>query len=224
MMRLVSRWVACACVGSALAGCALLGKGDPLLPRYFTPEYPLDAPASAPAVADLRLRLGRVSAWSHLRERMVVRSSEQEIRYYDDRRWTERPEIYLRRALSGELFQERGLVHVISGAAPTLEVELASFEEVQVPSNHRARLVAHFVLYDERVGRLEETVTVEEPVRAAPEPDRGSAVAEALSLALRTGVTRIADHVVAKLSAMAAAERVPPSGSRASSEEPREHR
>jgi cholesterol transport system auxiliary component len=224
MMRHFSRWVACAFAGSALAGCALLGKSDPLLPRYFTPEYAVDAPASPPALPDLRLRLGRVSAWSHLRERMVVRSSEQEIGYYDDRRWTERPEIYLRRALSGELFEERALVHVISGAAPTLEVELASFEEIQSPSNHRARLVAHFVLYDERVGRLEETVTVEEPVRAVPEPDRGRAVAEALSLALRSGVARIADQVVAKLSAMAAAERAPPRGGRASSEDPREPR
>jgi cholesterol transport system auxiliary component len=223
MMRLFSRWVACAWVVGALASCALLGKSDPLLPRYFTPEYALETSASPHALADLRLRLGRVSAWSHLRERMVVRRSEQEIQYYDDRRWTERPEVYLRRALSGALFEERGLVHVISGAAPTLEVELASFEEVHAPSNHRARLVAHFVLYDERVGRLEETVTVEEPVREAPELDRGGAVAEALSIALRTGVAQIADHVVAKLSAIAA-ERTPPSSGRASSEEPRESR
>ena len=202
-------------LGGLLVGTVNLGiLGLTLLPRYFTPEYALETLAAPQALADLRLRLGRVTAWSHLRERMVVRSSDQEIRYYDDRRWTERPEIYLRRALSGELFQERGLVHVISGPAPTLEVELASFEEIQSASDHRARLVAHLVLYDERVGRLEETVTVEAPVRAAPEPDRGRAVAEALSLALRTGVAQIADHVVAKLSAMAAAERAPPSGRR----------
>jgi hypothetical protein len=75
--------------------------------------------------------------------------------------------------------------------------------------------VAHFVLHDERVGRLEETVTVEESIRAAPEADRGRAAAEALSIALRTGVARIADQVVAKLSAMAAAERSAPGGATA---------
>ena len=211
MMRLRSCWVVCAFVGSTtIGGCALLGKSEPLLPRYYAPEYAAAATAPSLPAPNLRLRLGRVSAWSHLRERMVISNSAQEIRYYDDRRWTERPEIYLQRALSGALFEERGLVRVISGVAPTLDVELASFEEVRAPSSHSARLVAHVVLHDERIGRLEETVTVEEPIRAAPDVDQGRASTEAFSVALRTGVARIADDVVAKLSAMAAAERAEP--------------
>src|SRR5204862_966662 len=51
-----------------LAGCALLGKSEPVVPRYFTPEYEGSAAAPAPR-GDLQLRLGRIEASSHLSER-----------------------------------------------------------------------------------------------------------------------------------------------------------
>jgi cholesterol transport system auxiliary component len=185
----------------ALWGCALLGKNEPLVPRYFTPDYPTDAP-TAPARSDLQLRLGRVEGWSHLRERMAVRHSAREISYYEDRHWTERPEIYLRRALSRTLFEERGVVASLSGRAVTLEVELIAFEEIEPP--HQARMQALLVLRDDRTGLLEETITVERPVASAGQGDEALAVVDALSQALQAGVTRIADRVVWKLS-----ERVP---------------
>jgi cholesterol transport system auxiliary component len=184
----------------ALSGCALLGKSEPLVPRYFTPEYDGDAVA-APARSELQLRLGRVEGWSHLRERMAARNAAREFFYYEDRRWTERPEIYLRRALTRTLFEERGVVEALSGRAVTLEVELIAFEEIEQP--HRARMQAWLVLRDDRIGLLEETITVEQPVAKSEEPDQAGAVAEALSQALHAGVTRIADHVVAKLAAQA---------------------
>ena len=181
----------------ALYGCALLGKNEPLVPRYFTPDYPADAP-TAPARSDLQLRLGRVEGWSHLRERMAVRRSAREVSYYEDRHWTERPEIYLRRALSRTLFEERGVVASLSGRAVTLEVDLIAFEEIE-PS-HQARMQALLVLRDDRTGLLEETITVERPVASAGQGDEASAVVDALSQALQAGVTRIADRVVWKLS------------------------
>ena len=58
----------------AVSGCALLGKNEPVVPRYFTPEYDGDAPR-APIRSDLQLRLGRVEGWSHVRERMAGRNS-----------------------------------------------------------------------------------------------------------------------------------------------------
>jgi cholesterol transport system auxiliary component len=181
----------------ALSGCALLGKNDPLVPRYFTPEYPADA-LSAPIRSDLQLRLGRVEGWSHLRERMAVRNSAREIIYYEDRHWTERPEIYLRRALSRTLFEDRGVVASLSGRAVTLDVELIAFEEVEQP--HKARMQALLVLRDDRLVLLEETITVEKPVAGAGQADEALAVVDALSQALQAGVTRIADRVVWKLS------------------------
>ena len=178
----------------AVAGCALLGKSEPQIPRYFTPEYDGDAPAAA-ARSDLQLRLGRVEGWSHLRERMAARPSERELVYSDDRRWTERPEIYLRRALSRALFEERGLTESLSGRALTLDVELIAFEELRTPP--RARLQARFVVRDERTALMEQTVTVDRPMAAGAEAD-------AFSQALHAGVTQIADRVVTKLTQQAA--------------------
>jgi cholesterol transport system auxiliary component len=180
-----------------LSGCALLGKNDPLVPRYFRPELDGDAPR-ARVRSDLQLRLGRVEGWSHVRERMAARTSAQELFYYEDRRWTERPEIYLRRALSRTLFEERGLVASLSGRAVTLDVELIAFEEIEQP--HKARMQALLVLRDDRIGLLEETITVEQPVATTEQADEARAVVDALSRALQAGVTRIADRVVAKLS------------------------
>ena len=182
------------------SGCALLGKADPVVPRYFTPEYESDArAAAAKAPAELRLRLGRVSAWSHLRERLVVRSSAQELSYAEDRRWTERPEVYLKAALERALFEERGVQQALSGPAPTLEVELAAFEELP---QQKVRLRALLLLHDDRNGRLEETITVDEPVTAAA--DKEVAVVDAFSRALRTGVNQISDRVLARLAALPA--------------------
>jgi cholesterol transport system auxiliary component len=181
----------------ALSGCALLGKNDPLVPRYFTPEFEGDAPRAL-GRSDLQLRLGRVEGWSHVRERMAARNSARELFYYEDRRWTERPEIYLRRALSRTLFEERGVVASLSGRAVTLDVELIAFEEIEQP--HKARMQALLVLRDDRIGLLEETITVEQPVAKTEQADQARAVVDALSQALQAGVTRIADRVVAKLS------------------------
>ncbi|HVI23202.1 MAG TPA: ABC-type transport auxiliary lipoprotein family protein [Myxococcales bacterium] len=184
-------------LASALAGCALLGKNEPGVPRYYTPEYEGDAPSPL-ARSDLQLRLGRVEGWSHVRERMVVRNSTRELFYYEDRHWTERPEIYLRRALSRTLFEERGVVASLSGRDVTLDVELIAFEEIQEP--HLARMQVLIVLRDDRTGLLEETITVERPVSTAAEGEKARAVADALSQALHAGVVRVADDVVRKLS------------------------
>ncbi len=189
-------------VGAAvLSGCALLGKNDPLVPRYFRPELDGDAPR-APVRSDLQLRLGRVEGWSHVREQLATRNSTRELFYREDRRWTERPEIYLRRALSRALFEERGVVESLSGRGVTVDVELIAFEEIEQP--HKARMQALLVLRDDRIGLLTETVTVERPVGKTNQADQARAVVDALSQALQAGVTRIADRVVAKLSERAA--------------------
>jgi cholesterol transport system auxiliary component len=183
---------------AALPGCALLRKNDPVVPRYFTLEYDGD-PAAVRAPAGLQLRLGRVEGWSHLRERMVARNASREFSYSEDQRWTERPEIFLRRALARTLFEERGVVEVLSGRAITLEVELIAFEEIRQP--HQVRMQAGLVLRDDRTSLLQETITVEWPVAESGGTDGAPAVVDAFSQALRAGVTQIADRVVARLAA-----------------------
>jgi cholesterol transport system auxiliary component len=195
----------------ALGACALTSKSDPLRPRYFTPES-VGAEAPAPAFGPSRgpgpeLRLGRITASANLREPIVYRRSATELGYYDDRRWTERPETYLRRALANALFEQRGLTRAVSGQAPTLEVELVAFEEVRGAS-HKARLQAIAILIDRRLGRLERTITVERPV--AGKDDDIDAVVRALAEALQIAVGEISQRVVEQVAALAPAE--PPAG------------
>jgi cholesterol transport system auxiliary component len=191
---------------AALAGCALTATGEPLRPRYFTPEpaqlaaRPLRAPASA-----LRLRLGRVVAGSSLREQIPHRDSDHELGFYEERRWTERPEVYLRRALARALFEERGATRVVSGSAPTLEVELTAFEEIRAPA-HEARMQAIAILHDERVGRLEQTITVERPIAPAAGARKDEVMVQALSEALAQGVAEISDRALAQVAALQTAE------------------
>ena len=201
--------VCCAAVSTTLSACALTSKSDPLRPRYFSPETG-GSDSATPASAfgapgnGLSLRLGRVSASSNLREPIVFRRSELEFGYYDDRRWTERPEVYVRRALSRALFEQRGVTRAMTGLTPTLEVELVAFEEVRAPV-HKARVRAIAMLHDQRVGRLEQTVTVEREIRgkAKGEDDDIDATVRALSEALQLAVEEISQRVLVQLNQIA---------------------
>ncbi len=188
-------------LAATATGCALFSKGAVTEPRYFTPEssfrkqsLPQERPPS-----DLRLRLGRVTSGAHLGERIVFRPSEQEVAFYDDRRWTERPVNALRRALTRVLFEEEGLGSVISGAAPTLDVELVRFEEVMAPP-HRVRVLVALSVHDSRVVRLQEALDVERPITSTKGKAAAVAAAEAFGEALDAAVREVAARVTAELS------------------------
>jgi cholesterol transport system auxiliary component len=178
-------------------GCALMSKSEPIVPRYFSPERPGDLAAPRPHAPGLpaELRLGRVTSTSNLDERLVYRESAYELGYYQERRWTEAPEEYLKRRLSRALFEERGLRRVVGGPAATLDVDLVAFEEIRAPKRvGRVQVTVRF--WDQYVVRWEETLTVDEPLGAAS----ADAAVEALGAALRAVVDRIADRVVSELS------------------------
>jgi cholesterol transport system auxiliary component len=184
-----------------LSACALLSKAEPLVPRYFTPENAeTHATPVAPGLATRRLRLGAVDSGSQLRERMMFRSATYELGYYADRRWTERPEAYLRRGLVRVLFEERGLFRVDSGSAPTLDAELVAFEVLLSPQP-KVRVQVVIALDDPRTGKLSRTVTVDQPVRSSVTADDAAAEVEALGGALQNCLTQVAEIVVASLEA-----------------------
>ncbi|HEY3593834.1 MAG TPA: ABC-type transport auxiliary lipoprotein family protein, partial [Polyangiaceae bacterium] len=90
-------------VALLLGGCALTSKSDPLMPRYFDPDLSSLPTAAADTDGNPNapsLRLGRVTAGEHLRERIVYRQANRELGFYEERRWTENPDVYLRRALA----------------------------------------------------------------------------------------------------------------------------
>ncbi len=211
-------WVSLFLVGVVALnpGCALLTKSAPIVPRYFTPE--LESADGAPPTAtsdgraEERLRLGRIDAGPHLRERMAYRTSAQEMGYYNDRRWTERPEAYLRRALAHSLFEERGITRAVSGAAPNLDAELVAFEEIK-GEKHKVRVRVVMKLDDATLGSLERTITVEQDVSGNDEDDPGPVV-RALSTALDEAVSQICDKIELRLAEIppAAPAPGPPAG------------
>jgi cholesterol transport system auxiliary component len=182
------------------SGCALLSKAEQMSPRYFSPSTDLArARVERPEEASrLELRLGQIDSAAHLEERMAYRLSDTELGYYQDRRWTEPPEEYLRRALSHELFERRGIGRVVGGTGPTLDVELVSFEQVR-HGTPRARLALRFGLRDERRSLLERAIVVEEPLASASAQDEAEQVAKALSNALSRAVAELGDLTVERL-------------------------
>jgi cholesterol transport system auxiliary component len=196
-----------------LAGCALPGKGEALEPRYFDVDGgpargAREAPACGrpPAGPAPALRLARVRSGADLRERIALRRSDFEVGYYEDRRWTDKPEAFLRRALTRALYEECGLERSVQPGGPSLEVELTAFEEVRAP-RHLARVRAAAFFYDERRVRFERTLTAERPV--APGGDEADAVARAMAGALDDLVRRLARDVSGELAAGPEAGRAP---------------
>jgi cholesterol transport system auxiliary component len=188
------------------AGCALTSKSDPMVPRYFSPDESrghgqIAASTTSGHEGEARvneLRLGRITAASHLGERIVFRDSNYELGFYEERRWTERPEAYLRRAVARALFEDRGVRRVVSGVGPALDVELSELAELKSPPLVRVR--ATYILYDERLVRRQATLTVERPIpSAATAKESAETAARAMADAFGDAVNQIADRVVADL-------------------------
>jgi len=182
-----------------LVGCALTSKADALSPRYFSPE-PQSTLHAAKAANAFELRLGAVTSAAHLDDRIAYRVGRSEMGFYDEQRWTENPEAYLRRALERDLFEERGLSRIVAGSAPILDVELTAFEELR-GKPARVRVSLSFMLRDDRRSFAERTFDLERPVAQQDGADPAQALAETLTATLGDAVRQLGDEVVTKLTA-----------------------
>jgi cholesterol transport system auxiliary component len=183
-------------------GCAFFTKSKPVVLRYFTPEATSTPPQPAGVAMPMRpegldLRLGRVNAASYLKDRIAFRDGSFEIGYYEDFRWTEKPEAYLRRALGRALFEEQGVHQVISGVGTTLDVDLDAFEEVRSP-RHVARIQVTWALRDDERVQLQETFAIERPIPST-EPGAPGELAAAMAAAFDESVRHIVVRVMAAL-------------------------
>lgn len=178
------------------SGCALLSKGELGTRRFYTLDQAAPLARTKGEAPNAELRLGRVTAGACGSELMMVRQSPFEVRFDEERRWTERPEVSLRRALSRVLFEELGLRSVVRGGGPVLEVELLEFEEVLGPS-HVGRVTVTWSLSDDRVVSTQRTLRVERPIAASAV--EGDAVAAAIGAAMREAVETMAREVVSEL-------------------------
>jgi ABC-type uncharacterized transport system auxiliary subunit len=196
-------------------GCALTSKSELVAVRYFTPEH--DKPRLTSAGAGDRpspaLALGAVTSGSNLRERIAYRDGAHEIGYYEDQRWTERPETYVRRELGRTLFEERGFERTVEGGAPELDVEVLAFDELRLANGARAaRVQLKLLLWRGQDVLVEETLTVDRPV-AARQPrieDFVAAMAAALDDAAEQVAQRVAQALAAPASHGTKSSRQPP--------------
>lgn len=190
-MRLIIVVVA----GWLIGGCALLQKGEPLRPQYLTPADPSAAEAASPR-PELAVRLRRIKASRHLGERIVVRD-EHQVRFLEERRWTDPPPALVEERLAQALFEEHGLTRVVGGVGVTLEVKVQSFELVLAdPPVARIELTA--LLHDERHSIFQETLVYEEPTSVdgdGEEIQPGDTFAEAMGRALDSATEAIASRV-----------------------------
>ncbi len=178
----------------ATSSCLSLG-GDPPRLRFFSVEVASADASIVPGGQELRLR--RVLAAGHLRERFVWSSSEVERGFYDFRRWTEPPAAFLERLLVHELFEVQGLRRSEALQASTLDATLVALEEDlgAEPAAH-ARLLVHLTGPD-GASLLDRTLDVRVPI-ARPEVEAGgeepssdpAALAAALAEALRGAVSQ----------------------------------
>jgi uncharacterized lipoprotein YmbA len=182
------RALALACV----TACALTSKSTPRELRYFSPEAAVEAHRAAHA-AVARVRLGRITPADHLRGAIVHRDSTVELAPYETLRWSESPEVYVRRALSRSLFDARPLEQAIGGDAATLDVEIVSFEEVRRADKRSGRVELRYVLHDGRRVLDRGMVTAE---HASGDPRIEAVVAE-IGVALEDAAGQIGDRVVA---------------------------
>jgi cholesterol transport system auxiliary component len=188
--------------------CALLGKSDPMEPRYFSPESAAGPHASDPSDGALELRLGRVTSDAFIRDRMIHRDSPYELGYYDERAWTEKPETYVRRAIEREIFDEHGVRRIVSGDATTLDVDVVAFEEVRKPE-HVGRVQLTFVVYDDRSVRVSRTIVVDRPIAEAKDSAAAAAAVSAIGDALAAAAHEVANSVVTELLSESKAAKAP---------------
>jgi ABC-type uncharacterized transport system auxiliary subunit len=172
------------------SGCALTEKSKPLDVTFYTPECIRTGVESHQAAPGPALRLGRVASGTDLGERIVTRDGSYKVVYYDGRRWTERPQLYVQRALTRTLFEESGFHRALVGDVPTLDVEVLNFEEVTTPVQHAARITLRLILSTDRV-LFEDTVAVSEPVTGAHFDDFVAAMARALGTVSDEVVRRV---------------------------------
>jgi cholesterol transport system auxiliary component len=176
------------------SACALTSRGGSVEWRYFTPERVRTTRASADVGTRGEVCLGHVTAGGSLGRRIAYGDGAYQVGFYEDRRWTEEPELYVRRALERTLFQDRALRCDPEATAPKLNVEVLRFEEVKAKAGHTARVALRAVLVTDRV-LLDQTFQFVEPVGGSRFDD----VVEAIGRALDEGASEVARRTTSAL-------------------------
>ena len=179
--------------GCSLGG-ALTAKAGPTDLRYYSPEglevRTTNAVLAKPAAP--ALRLGRVTSGPSLRTHIVYRESSYELGMYDTLRWTDNPEVFVRRALERALFDDGAARESESGDVPTLDVEVVAFEELRSGIRRAGRVELRYTLHDDDRVLDSGTVVMERP---ADGNDMG-AIVPAIAEAMQGAVAEVTRRVL----------------------------
>ena len=174
-----------------LSACALTSKSPPVELRYFAPPE-LPAATAHADVARTPLRLGRVSSGELLGTHILHRESPVEIVPYETLRWTDMPEVYVRRALERALFDTQPFTQATDGTALTLDVDVRAFEEVRHGASTLGHVELRYELRDESHVIAHGTVSLDRQAGAGIE-----GVVAAIGAALDAAAAEVATRVAA---------------------------
>lgn len=179
-----------------VSGCALTSKATPIDYRYFSPEVASQPPAAETAVAvRTPLRLGRITSSANLRTHIVHRDSSWELGAYETLRWTDNPEVYVRRSLSRALFEDHPFAQTLGGPGATVDVEVIAFEEVRKGNTRSGRVELRWLLHDERAMLGSGTLAAEK-VAAGEDIEQ---VVAAIALAMNDATDRVASEIAKEM-------------------------
>ena len=165
-------------------GCALTSRGEDVHVVWYTPERTYRSVGIAELQRTCPLRFGRVTSGADLGPRIAFGDGMYKVEYYEARRWTERPEHFVRRAAQRALFEEGMFQRTLSAGAPTVDLELIDFEEINASALHAARVAVRVVVTSDR-RIFEHTVETRHSVGGPSFNDFVAAMAAALEEAAR---------------------------------------
>lgn len=190
-------------VSVALSACALTSRAAPFEIRYFAPNVAARSvtttSARASVTAPPKVCVRQITSSEFLRNPLVYRVSTYEVGSYDDRRWTEYPEVYLRRSLDHALFDGGRFVEGQPGRCPTLDVELLGFEELRRGDARAGRVQLVYRLFDGDRVVASEVVTIERDAGGTEPAD----IVAAIGTALEDATARLATGLEARFAAAA---------------------
>ncbi|HOX38776.1 MAG TPA: ABC-type transport auxiliary lipoprotein family protein [Candidatus Brocadiia bacterium] len=143
---------ACAVMLFSIAATGCLSQQPPLPVRYYSIDtHPLATKKFPPANARLGIR-AFMSA-SRFRDKILKRTSDYQLEFYEDERWIEPPEEMVSRAFrsafaSCGMFEQVVPAEEIRPPAYMLEGELVSFEMVERPEGSLAECALDLRLRD----------------------------------------------------------------------------
>jgi ABC-type uncharacterized transport system auxiliary subunit len=181
----------------ACSGGALTAKAPPLDIHYFTLDHTTPRAEHPPIKAWIRVAPIRTS--SSLRSRIAKRIGTNELEFYEDQRWADAPDVYVRFALERSLVGH-GIGQTEDRDALQLEVEIIAFEETASPQGGRVSL--RYRLFDRHTAIVDRIVTIQKPSQVPM-----SSVVTAIGSALDAAVAEITAQVVDAIAAQPPAPR-----------------